>query len=277
MGTMGVAGKFAAGLDRVMKVDFMPAFTGKATPAGRDFINVSIDDSNLCSRYVGGVITGVKVAPSTQWIQRRLRECGVRPINNIVDITNYVLLEYAQPLHAFDLAKISGGEIHVRRAQSGEKLLCLDGIERNLTPDLLGLAEAEKPVAIAGVIGGEETAVTDATTDVLLEAATFNGPSVRQTARAFGLRTEASARFEKGLPSELALAGARRAAGLIAEHAGGAVHKEWADVYPRPQEPVRIRLKPWLGDEVLGVHVPLEDSDAILVRPGFHISLLGEW
>src|SRR5260370_11497814 len=144
---------------------------------------------------------------------------------------------------------------------------------------MLVIADAEQPVAIAGVIGGEETLVTDATTVVLPEAAPFNGPSVRQTARAFGLRTEASARFEKGLPSELALAGARRAAGLIAEHAGGAVHKEWADVYPRPQEPVRIRLKPWLVDEVLGVHVPLEDSEAILVRLGFHVRVLGdgEW
>jgi len=279
MGHMGVARELAAGLDRIMKVDFMPAFTGKAEPAGHDLVKVSIDDPDLCSRYIGGVITGVKVAPSPQWMQQRLRECGVRPINNIVDITNYVLLEYAQPLHAFDLAKISGGEIHVRRARSGEKLLCLDGIERELTPEMLVIADADKPIAIAGVIGGEDTAVTDATTDVLLESATFNGPSVRQTARAFGLRTEASARFEKGLPAELALAGARRAAGLAAEHAGGAVHREWADVYPRPQEPVRIRLKPWLVDEVLGVHVPLEESEGILVKLGFHVRVLGdgEW
>src|SRR6266852_4453178 len=221
MGHMGVARELAAGLDRAMKTDFMPAFTGKADPPGRDLIKVSIDDSDLCSRYIGGAITGIEVGPSPKWIQRRLRACGVRPINNIVDITNYVLLEYAQPLHAFDRAKLSGGEVHV-------------------------IADAANPVAIAGVIGGEETAVTDATTDVLLESATFNGPNVRQTARAFGLRTEASARFEKGLPAELALAGARRAAGLIAELTGGAVHREWADVYPRQQEPVRIRLRPWL-------------------------------
>src|SRR5258707_6559531 len=279
MGHLGVARELAAGLDKPMKVDFMPAFTGKAEPAGRDMVKVSIDDTDLCSRYIGGVITGVKVGKSPDWVERRLRACGVRPINNIVDITNYVLLEYAQPLHAFDRAKLSGGEIHVRRARSGEKLLCLDGVDRDLTPEMLVIADVEKPVAIAGVIGGEETAVTDATTDVLLEAATFNGPSVRQTARAFGLRTEASARVEKGLPSELALAGARRAAGLVAEHPGGAVHKEWADVYPRPQEPVRIRLKPWLVDEVLGVHVPLEDSEAILVRLAFHVRVLGdgEW
>src|SRR5713101_5234558 len=252
MGHLGVARELAAGLDKPMKVDFMPAFTGKAEPAGRDMVKVSIDDTDLCSRYIGGVITGVKVGKSPDWVQRRLRACGVRPINNIVDITNYVLLEYAQPLHAFDRAKLAGGEVHVRRARAGEKLLCLDG---------------------------EETAVTAATTDVLLEAATFNGPNVRQTARAFGLRTEASARFEKGLPAELALAGARRAAALIAELAGGAVHREWADVYPRPQEPVRSRLKPWLVDEVLGIHVPLEDAEAILIRLGFHVRILGdgEW
>jgi phenylalanyl-tRNA synthetase beta chain len=279
MGHLGVGRELAAGLDRTMKVDFMPAFTGKAEPAGRDLIQVSIDDTDLCSRYIGGVITGVKVGPSPQWVQRRLRACGVRPINNIVDITNYVLLEYAQPLHAFDLAKLAGGHVHVRRARAGEKLLCLDGVERELTADMLVIADAEKPVAIAGVIGGEETAVTDTTTDVLLEAATFNGPSVRQTARAFGLRTEASARFEKGLPAELALAGARRAAALIAELAGGAVHREWADVYPHPQEPVRIRLKPWLVDEVLGLHVPLEESEGILIKLGFHVRILGdgEW
>src|ERR1700730_15441419 len=279
MGHLGVGRELAAGLDRTMKVDFMPAFTGKAEPAGRDLIQVSIDDTDLCSRYIGGVITGVKVGPSPQWVQRRLRACGVRPISNIVDITNYVLLEYAQPLHAFDLAKLVGGHVHVRRARAGEKLLCLDGIERELTAEMLVIADAEKPVAIAGVIGGEETAVTHSTKDVLLEAATFNGPSVRQTARAFGLRTEASARFEKGLPAELALAGARRAAALIAELAKGAVRREWADVYPHPQEPVRITLKPWLVDEVLGLHVPLDESEGILIKLGFHIRILGdgEW
>src|SRR5207245_9856999 len=172
MGHMGVARELAAGLDRVMKVDFMPAFTGKAEPAGRDMVQVSIDDPDLCSRYIGGVITGVKVGPSPLWLQRRLRACGVRPINNLVDISNYVLLEYAQPLHVFDRSKLAGGEVHVRRARAGEKLVCLDGIERTLTAEMLVIADAERPVAIAGVIGGDESAVTEATTDVLLEAAT---------------------------------------------------------------------------------------------------------
>jgi phenylalanyl-tRNA synthetase beta chain len=279
MGHLGVARELAAGLQRPLKRDFMPSFTGTANPPGRDLVKVTIEDPELCSRYIGGVIKGVKVGPSPEWLRRRLRACGVRPINNIVDITNYVLLEYAQPLHAFDLVRLDGPEIRVRRARGGEKLLCLDGIVRDLNDTMLVIADAQRPVAIAGVIGGEETAVSTATTDILLEAATFSGPSVRQTSRAIGLRTEASARFERGLPPELALAGARRAAALIAELAGGSVHREWPDVYPRPQEPVRVRLKPWIVDEVLGVHVPLEESEAILVSLGFHVKVLGdgEW
>jgi phenylalanyl-tRNA synthetase beta chain len=279
MGHLGVARELAAGLDRPMKRDFMPAFTGTASPPGRELVKVTIDDPDLCSRYIGGVIKKVRVGPSPSWLQRRLRACGVRPINNIVDITNYVLLEYAQPLHAFDFAKLAASEIQVRRARQHEKLLCLDGIQRELSTDMLVIADAQRPVAIAGVIGGEETAVTDATTDVMLEAATFNGPSVRQTSRTIGLRTEASARFERRLPPELALAGARRAASLIAELAGGQVHKEWADVYPRPQEPVRVNLRPALVDDVLGAHVPLEEAEAILKRLSFHVKVLGdgEW
>ncbi|HEY8953837.1 MAG TPA: phenylalanine--tRNA ligase subunit beta [Candidatus Dormibacteraeota bacterium] len=279
MGHLGVARELAAGLDRPLKRDFMPSFTGSANPPGRELVKVAIEDSDLCSRYIGCVIKGVKVGPSPDWLQRRLRACGVRPINNIVDVSNYVVLEYAQPLHAFDLAKLNGPEIQVRRARDGEKLLCLDGIERELNTTMLVIADAELPAALAGIIGGEETAVSNETTDILLEAATFSGPNIRQTSRAIGLRTEASARFERGLPPELALAGARRAASLIAELAGGSVHREWPDVYPHPQEPVRVRLKPWVVDEVLGAHVPLQDSEAILMRLGFHVKVLGdgEW
>jgi phenylalanyl-tRNA synthetase beta chain len=286
MGHLGVARELAAGLGRPLTRDFMPAFTGTADPPGRELVEVSIDEPDLCSRYIGGVIKGVKVGPSPEWLRRRLRACGVRPINNIVDIGNYVMLEYAQPLHVFDLARLFGGgrgkaipEIRVRRARTGEKLLCLDGVERELTPDMLVIADGRQPVALAGIIGGEDSAVTSETVDVLLEAGNFSGPSVRQTARLIGLRTEASARFEKGLPAELALAGARRAASLIAELAGGTVHRDWADVYPRPQEPVRVRLRPALVDEILGTHVPLEESESILKRLNFHVRVLedGEW
>src|SRR2546429_3171848 len=279
MGHLGVARELAAGLDRPMKRDFMPAFTGTADPPGRDLVKVSIDDPDLCSRYIGGVIKGCRAGPSPDRMQRRLRACGERTINNIVDITNYVLLEYAQPLHAFDLVKLAGSEIHVRRARAPENLLCLDGTERELTPEMLVIADASRPVAVAGVIGGEESAVTAQTTDILLEAANFDGPSRRQTSQALGLRTEASARFERALPPELALAGARRAASLIAELAGGKVHREWADVYPRPQEPVRVNLRPALIDDVLGTHVPPEEGESILKRLNFHVKVQGdgEW
>jgi phenylalanyl-tRNA synthetase beta chain len=278
MGHLGIARELAAGLDRPLKRDFMPAFTGTESPAGREMVKVSIDDPDLCSRYIAGVITGVKVGPSPEWLQRRLRACGVRPINNVVDITNYVLLEYAQPLHAFDLRRLEGPAIRVRRAAEGEKLIGLDGVERALTPEMLVIADARRPVALAGVIGGAETAVTEATADVLLEAATFHGPNIRQTSRAIGLRTEASARFERNLPPELALAGARRAAALIGEIAGGKVHRDWADVYPRPQEPVRVNLRPTLIDDLLGVHVPLEEAESILKRLNFHVRMeSGEW
>ena len=279
LGHLGIARELAVGLDRPVKHDFMPAFTGNADPPGRDLIRIAIDDPDLCSRFIGAVIKGVKVGPSPDWMQRRLRACGVRPINNLVDITNYVALEYGQPMHAYDLPKLEGGEIHVRRARNGERLLCLDGVVRELTPDMLVIADARRPVGIAGVIGGQETAVTDATTEVLLESANFNGSSVRQTSRAIGLRTEASARFERNLPPELALAGARRGASLIAELAGGNVHREWADVYPRPQEPVRVILKPELIDGILGTHVPLEEAESILKRLNFHVKVMGdgEW
>ena len=279
MGHLGIARELAVGLDRLVKRDFMPAFMGDADPPGRELIEVSIDDPDLCSRFIGAVIKGVKVGPSPDWMQRRLRASGVRPINNIVDITNYVLLEFAQPMHAYDLSKLRGPAIHARRAHEGEKLLGLDGVERELTHDMLVIADADRAVGIAGVVGGEETAVTDGTTDVLLESANFDGRSVRQTSRALGLRTEASARFERNLPPELALAGARRGASLIAELAGGKVHREWADVYPRPQQPVKIILKPDLVDRVLGTHVPLEEAESILKRLNFHVKVMsdGDW
>src|SRR5256884_1401590 len=181
MGHLGVARELGAGLDRPVQRDFMPAFTGTADPPGRDLVKVAIDDPDLCSRYIGGVIKGVKVGPSPEWMQRRLRACGVRPINNIVDTTNYVLLEYAQPLHAFDLNKLTGPEIHVRRARAQEKLLCLDGVERELTPEMLVIADATRPVAVAGVTGGEESGVTSSKTGILLGSAQFAGPDVAPT------------------------------------------------------------------------------------------------
>src|SRR5439155_25361950 len=176
------------------------------------------------------------------------------------------------------LARVGGAEIRVRRARDGERLTTLDGEERELTTEILVIADHDRAQAIAGVIGGAESEVGDATTEVLLEAATFDGPNVRATARALGLRTEASSRFEKGLSPELALAGARRAALLLSQVAGGQVHTGWADQYPRPQEPVRVHFRPEQIDAILGVHVPLEEMEAILQRLGFQVRVQdGEW
>jgi phenylalanyl-tRNA synthetase beta chain len=275
---LGLARELATALGRGLPGDFMPAFTGGIEPPGTDLIRVDIEAPELCRRYIGAVISDVSVGPSPRWLQRRLRLCGVRPISNVVDVTNYVTLEYGQPLHAFDLATIRGGRIVVRRARPGEELACLDGETRRLTPDMLVIADAERPIALAGLIGGEETAVTESATDLLLEAANFDGVNIRATSRAFRLRTEASSRFEKGLSPELALAGARRAARLLGEVAGGRVHVGWADEYPRPQEPVRVHFRPEQIDAILGVHVPLEEMEAILQRLGFQVRVQdGEW
>jgi phenylalanyl-tRNA synthetase beta chain len=271
LGHLGLARELAAALGRGLGRDFMPPFTGGVEPPGADLVPVAIEAPDLCRRYIGAPITGVRIGRSPLWLRRRLFVTGVRPISNVVDVTNYVTLEYGQPLHAFDLATLKGSRIVVRRARPGERLLCLDGEVRSLTPEMLVIADAERPVALAGLIGGEETAVTDGTADLLLEAANFDGVNVRATSRALRVRTEASARFEKGISPELALAGARRAAMLLAEVAGGRVHVGWADAYPRPQEPARVRFRPAQVDAVLGVHVPLQEMEAILKRLDFQV------
>ncbi len=278
LGHLGLARELAAASGRRLKVDFLPPFVGGAEPAATELVSVRIDAVDLCRRYIAGVIRDVRTGPSPKWMQRRLRAAGVRPINNLVDVTQYVMLEYGQPLHVFDLARLAGPEIVVRRAGGGESILTLDGVTRKLAPSMLVIADRDRPVAIAGVMGGEESAVNDGTRDVVLEAATFDGVSVRATSRALRLRTDASSRFEKKLSPELALAGARRAAQLIAELAGGRVHQGWPDVYPVPQEPVRVRMYPEMVDRVLGVHVPLEESEAILRRLDFQVrSEDGAW
>ena len=271
LGHLGVARELAACANRRLKVDFLPPFQGDADPPATELLEVSIKDPDLCRRYLAGVITDVTVGPSPRWMQRRLRAAGVRPISNLVDVTQYVMLEYGQPLHVFDLEKLEGPEIIVRRAEAGEEILCLDGVTRTLTPETLVIADREVPVAIAGVMGGELSSVTETTRHAVLEAATFDGVNIRATSRALRLRTDASSRFEKKLSPELALAGARRAAQLIAETAGGRVHRGWPDVYPVPQEPVRVSVDPARIDAILGVHVPLEEAEAILRRLDFGV------
>jgi len=186
-------------------------------------VALAIEDSDLCSRISACVVAGIRIGDSPKWLVDRLLSAGVRAINNVVDITNYVMLELGQPLHAYDLDTLSGPSLRVRRAHPGERLTTLDGVARTLTSDMLLICDDERPVGLAGVMGGLDTEVSSKTTNILLEAATFNPANIRRTSVALGLRSEASSRFEKGLPVELAGKAARRAAMLMAELAGGTV------------------------------------------------------
>src|SRR3990170_658113 len=203
---------------------------------------VEIADPDLCFRYVATVIDGVRIGPSARWMQERLIAGGMRPINNVVDITNYVMLELGQPLHAFDFAKLRGGRIIVRRAREGETLVTLDGVERPLTTEMLAIADAEAPVALAGVMGGLESEGTEATTTILLESANFHPANIRRTATKLKSRTEASTRFEKGLSAELVVLAAWRATKLFVELAGGRALHGLIDVYPRPMQEVHLEV-----------------------------------
>ncbi|MGN1090661.1 MAG: phenylalanine--tRNA ligase subunit beta [Huintestinicola sp.] len=188
-----------------------------------DILKVQIQNKELCSRYCAGVVKNVKIGPSPLWMRERLRASGVRPINNFVDITNYVMLEYGHPMHAFDIRYISGNAINIRSAAEGEKITTLDGVERTLTDKMLVIADAEKPVAVAGVMGGEYSGIMDDTVDVVFEAACFDGASVRTTAKALGMRTDASARFEKGLDPRMCMPALLRAFRLVEELGCGEV------------------------------------------------------
>ncbi len=234
-------------------------------------IAIEIADPDLCSRYIGMVIEGIRIGPSPLWMQERLTAAGMRPINNIVDITNYVMLEYGQPLHAFDYDRISGRQIVVRRARPNESLVMIDGERRALAPEMLVIADAARAVALAGVMGGRDSEVSDTTTTVLLEAATFKGTNIRRTASRLKMRSEASARFEKGLPHELAAVAARRAAQLMALHAGGRVAPGMVDVHPVPATPATIDVPAARIRRVLGIDIPEGRVVEVLTALGFGV------
>ena len=223
---------------------------------------MSIADPKLSSRYAALLIHNVKIGPSPRWMQRRLAAAGMRPISNVVDITNYVMLEWGQPLHAFDydlLVKRAGGKtpaITVRPAKAGEILVTLDGVERKLTPETLVIADAAGPIALAGVMGGRDTEVSDTTTNILLESANFDLVSIRRTMRALDLPSEASVRFSKGIHPELVAPAAGRAARLLTEHAGGTIAAGMADTYPGKPAPQVIELRLAEVKRILGVDVP---------------------
>ena len=238
----------------------------------RDLTSVTIDAPDLCPRYAARVIREVKIAPSPTWLQRRLEAIGLGPINNVVDITNYVLMEYGHPLHAFDYHRLAENRIVVRRARPDEILKTIDGEDRELTSDMLVIADAEKPVALAGVMGGFDSEITDQTVDVLLESAYFHPPSIRKTSKALGMHTEASHRFERGADPEGVIPAINRAAQLIAEIAGGEVCEGIVDAYPGARKPVQIRLRPERVNFVLGTEIAPDQMGDILTHLGFTVS-----
>ena len=234
-----------------------------------DVFSISIPDSDLCARYCGRYIADVKIGPSPEWLKARLEALGVRPINNVADVTNYVMLELGQPLHAFDADTLEGRQVIVRRADFEERITTLDAVERQLNPSMLVIADAKRAIAVAGVMGGAETEISSATKNVLLESANFDPLSIRKTSRALGLSTEASYRFERGADVEMARFACDRAAALIHDLAGGILYRDVIDVYPRRRTPVIATLRRKRIEAFLGT--PVQDAvvDRIFERLGF--------
>lgn len=224
-----------------------------------DYIKVSVKDQDLCSRYTARVVKNIKFAPSPKWMQERLRAHGIRPINNLVDITNYVMEEYGQPMHAYDLDTIEGKEIIVRRAAAGKKFVTLDGQERQLDENVLMICDAKKAVGIAGIMGGENSMITDHVTTMLFEAACFDGTNIRKSGKRIGLRTDASAKFEKGLDPNLAMEAMNRACQLVEELGVGEVVGGAVDIYPVKREGVKLPFEPDKYNKLLGTDIPAED------------------
>ncbi|PKQ28409.1 MAG: phenylalanine--tRNA ligase subunit beta [Candidatus Anoxymicrobium japonicum] len=239
----------------------------KVSKAG-EFATIIVEDTEGCPRYTAMAVTGVTIGPSPAWMQRRLMAAGVRPISNVVDVTNYVLLETGQPLHVFDLDLLSGKSIVVRRARPSEIMRTLDGVDRSLDDRSLVIADADKPVALAGIMGGEGSHVTDHSTNLLIESAHFDSTSILLTSRRLGIRTEASARFERGVdPSGTSFA-AMRASRLIVELSGGRLAEGEIDVYPAPVPPRKIFLRPGRVNSVLGTDIAASEMTKILKSLG---------
>ncbi|MBS4215416.1 phenylalanine--tRNA ligase subunit beta [Neobacillus rhizophilus] len=271
---LGVAYEVAAILGREVKLPetSLESLSEKAT----DYVKVVVEATEDNPLYVAKMIKNVKIGPSPLWMQTRLMSAGIRPHNNVVDITNYILLEYGQPLHAFDYDRLGSKEILVRRANDGEKFVTLDDVERTLTADHLVITNGTEPVALAGVMGGANSEVTSDTTTVLLEAAYFNGATVRKASKDHGLRSEASARFEKGVdPNRVRVAG-ERAAYLMAKYAGGEVLEGAAEVDTLTVEPAVVSVTLEKINRVLGTGLEMKDVEAIFDRLQFGVSVEGD-
>lgn len=269
LSVVGVAREIAALTGRELKLP-APAFT-EGTEKAAELTSVTIEDPDLCPRYAARLIRGVKIAPSPRWMQARLESAGVRPISNVVDVTNYVLMELGHPLHAFDLNRLSEKRIIVKRAENGAKFTTLDGQERTLTADNLMICDGTGPVALAGVMGGLNSEVEDATTDILLESAYFAPTSIRRTAKVLGLKTEASYRFERGTDIDGLILALDRAAQLIKELAGGIIASGRVDAYPKPAGLKTVPLRLAKAESVLGLAFPADEAKNILTGLGLTV------
>ena len=273
LSVMGVAREVSALYDIPVTLPFsVSEATEEKNP---DSVNITIEDPELCGRYAGAIIKGVKPGPSPVWITSRLAASGIRPINNIVDVTNYVLLETGQPLHAFDLQKLDGMAIVVRCARKGEKLETLDGKERELQEGMLAICDRSKPVAVAGIMGGANSEVTDSTGDILLESAWFQPSQVRRTAKKLKLSTEASYRFERGVDPGGTVRAMLRAVELIQQTAGGDI-EAWKDVSPKKFEPVSLTLRPQRAANLIGADITPESMARYLEKIDFAVTISDE-
>ncbi|HXE79541.1 MAG TPA: phenylalanine--tRNA ligase subunit beta [Vicinamibacterales bacterium] len=250
------------------------ASLGPGTPDRAGDLSVTIEAPDGCARYCGA-LAEVRVAPSPEWMQRRLAAAGVRAINNIVDVTNYVLLEIGQPMHAFDFERLDGRTLCVRRARAGERVRTLDGQQRDLEASMLVIADAERPQALAGIMGGADSEVSEGTRIIALESAWFEPTGIRRASRRLGLSTEASYRFERGADIEAAPLGIARAIHLLEQIGAGRALGGWVDVYPGARRPRTVTLELGRVDQTLGAHVPVADARQILERLGFIVEDLG--
>ncbi len=265
---IGLARETAVTFGKELKLH-TPVVQAKAGGDINELAKIVVEEPELCPRYTARMVRNVKIAPSPDWMRERIRNAGMRPINNIVDITNYVMIEYGQPMHAFDFSCVDEREIHVRRAREGEVIRTLDGTERKLSTNMLCICDTHKPVGVAGVMGGENSEIVGDTAMVLFESANFNGPSIRRTATALGMRTDASSRYEKGLDPENTYKAVQRACELIELLGAGEVVEGVIDVYPNRTEPTVLELQPERINALLGTSVSREAMEKILLDLGF--------
>ncbi len=262
---IGLAREAAAAFNKPMR-HHEPAVQGSDAGSIFEKLDVEVPAENLCNRYTARMVANVKIAPSPKWLRQRLRANGVRPINNIVDITNYVMLEYGQPMHAFDYRYVTSGKIVVRESAEGETITTLDGTVRNLTPGMLVIADNERPIGLAGIMGGENSEIVDDTTCVVFESANFNGTSIRQTALALGMRTEASGKFEKNLDPMLTVPAVQRACELVELLNAGDVLDGTIDIINYVPEPKTLELEPERINALLGTDISEADMVDYLRR-----------